>query len=78
MRVTVTAEDGSQRVYTLYVLQERDNSETKPLLTEPAGSQSASGVQRTPGWVIVSGIFGGAALLGAAGILIERIVKKNR
>lgn len=76
--VTVTAEDGSQRVYTLHVRQEIENSEAKPLLTEPSGTTMPSGNQGTPGWVIVAGIFGGAALLGAAGILIERIVKKNR
>lgn len=76
--VTVTAEDGTQRVYTMQVLQETGNSDAKPLLTEPSASQPPSGAQQTPGWVLVSGIFGGAALLGAAGILVERIVKKNR
>ena len=84
--VTVTAEDGTQRVYTLLVLLEAEDAPDKPLLTEPSGTQGISADKMpseipekgTPGWVIAAGILGGAALLGAGAILIERIVKKNR
>ncbi len=76
--VTVTAEDGSQLVYTLLARWETSDGDSKPLLTNPSGAQMPSGTQGTPGWVIAAGVFGGAALLGAAVILIERIVKKNR
>lgn len=76
--VTVIAENGNRRQYQLTVYRELAESASKPLLTEPSGSQVSAGNPGTPGWVITAGIFGGASLLGAAAIWIERVVKKNR
>ena len=88
--ITVTAENGSQRVYTVTVTKE----EPAPVeSTAPATEASAAATEETvqtgpqdqqpaqeglPGWLLVVALLAGAALGGAGAILLNETRKKDR
>lgn len=80
--VTVTAESGSQRVYTIHVSRSMPmptEDITKPWEeTNPTPDQKENNKSTTHWWVIVAAVLAGAALGGAGAILLEDKIKKNR
>lgn len=88
--VTVTAENGSQRVYAVTVTREEappaestaPATETSAVATEDTvqtGPQAQQPAQEgLPGWLLVVALLAGAALGGAGAILLNETRKKDR
>ena len=89
--VVVTAENGSQRSYTIQVTREKP-METEPetsFSTEPSAQETQASSKpfpdgmgdkkgSVPGWLVVAGVLAGAALGGAGGILLSQKRNKDR